>query len=206
MPDTDLSAEDRARIAEAVRAAEASSAGEIYVVVARAADDYRLIPILWAALLSLLLPWPLHLLTDLSAGTILLIQAVSFVACAAALSHPRIRPRIVPASVAAEAAHKAARILFMAHGVHLTQARTGVLLYVALAERRVEVIADAGIHAKVDATVWDELAGDVIAAARAGRLTEGVIQAIGRAGALLAQHFPRQQDDRNELPDRVIEL
>ena len=94
----------------------------------------------------------------------------------------------------------------MAHGVHLTEARTGVLIYVALADRRVEIVADAGIHSKVDQSAWDELAHDVTAAARDGCLVDGVVKAVSRAGALLAAYFPHRPNDRNELSDRVVEI
>ena len=197
---------DRVRISQAIRAAEANTAGEIYVVIARAADDYRFVPILWAALIALLAPWPLHVLTDLSVGTILLVQAATFVWIAVAASHPAIRYRIVPSPIAAEAARKAAEGLFVAHGVHQTEARTGILIYVALAERRVEIVADAGINAKVEQAAWGELAGEIVAAARAKALVDGIIAAVRRAGSLLAAHFPHRPDDRNELPDRVVEI
>ena len=73
-----LAAHDRDRISEAIRAAEANTCGEIYVVVARAVDDFRFVPVLWAAIAALILPWPLHLLTTLSSTTILLAQAMFF--------------------------------------------------------------------------------------------------------------------------------
>ena len=201
-----LTEADRARITAASAAAEATTAGEIYVVVARRSDDYRLMPVLWAALAALLLPWPLHLLTDLSSTAILLIQAVYFVASASLLSHPALRHRVTPPAMVAEATRKNAVLQFMAHGVHLTESRTGVLIYVSLAERRVEIVADAGIHGKVDAARWVELANDVTAAARAGRLVEGILVAVPKAGELLALHCPRTPQDRNELSDRVVEI
>jgi putative membrane protein len=96
--------------------------------------------------------------------------------------------------------------LFFAHGVHLTQARTGVLIYVALLQRQVEIVADAGIHGKVAQSAWDELAGAVTDAAREGRLADGIVDAVRRAGVLLAAHFPPKPDDVNELSDRVVEI
>ena len=86
-----LSASDRARMSGAIEAAEAMTAGEFYVVVSRATDDFRLMPVIWAAIAALLLPWPLHLLTSLSSSTILIMQPLFFVALAAILSHPPIR-------------------------------------------------------------------------------------------------------------------
>jgi len=197
---------DRARLAEAIRVAEADTSGEIYVVVAREADEFRLVPVLWAALVALVIPWPLHFLTHWSAGTILLLQALTFVATALVASHAPLRRRLVPAPIAAETTRKAALAQFMAHGVQLTEHRTGVLIFVALAERRVEVVADAGINSKVDQAAWDEVVADVVQAARTGVLADGLVTAVQRAGRLLAQHFPRAAHDRNELPDRVVEM
>jgi putative membrane protein len=201
-----LSATERARIAEAIEAAEADTAGEIFVVVAGQADDYDLVPVFWAALLALLIPWPLHFFTDLSITTILIIQSVSFIVAASILAHPRLRLSIVPANIACASARKAAQAQFFAHGVHLTSERTGVLIYVALAERCVEVVADDVIDAKVDQTEWQASTDEIVTAARQGRLSDGLINAINRAGRLLAQHFPREPDDKNELPNRVVEI
>jgi len=117
-----LTAHDRDRISEAIRAAEANTCGEIYVVVARAVDDFRFVPVLWAAIAALILPWPLHLLTTLSSTTILLAQAMFFAVLASALSHPRLRHALVPRGIAAESSRKHAHALFFAHGVHLTEA------------------------------------------------------------------------------------
>jgi putative membrane protein len=200
-----FSAEDHARLSEEIRAGEANTSGEIYVVVSHSADTYRLVPVLWAALFALLLPWILHLTTNLSATLILSLQIVAFVAVSVLLSLPQFRYRVVPPALAEDAAHRAAMAQFMAHGVHLTSARTGVLIYVTLAPRRIEVIADAGIHKKVAADEWHKTVALIAAEARAGRLSDGLAAGIRTVGALLAQHFPRAEDDINELPDRVVE-
>ena len=201
-----LTPDERARIGNAIEAAEAHTAGEIYVVVARQADDHYLVPVLWAALLALFIPWPLHFFTELSTTTILIIQGVSFLLCASVLAHPSLRAATVPASIACEAARKAAHAQFFAHGVHLTEERTGVLIYVALAERCVEVVADDVIDAKVDQSEWKALTQQIVVAAKEDRLAEGLIQAIEAAGRLLSRHFPRKADDRNEIPNRVVEI
>jgi putative membrane protein len=176
------------------------------VVVAREADRFLLIPVLWAAIVALLLPWPLFLTTSLSAGTILVAQVVTFVVVASIVSLDPIKHALVPPSLAASAARSAAINQFMAHGVHLTEQRTGILIYVALSERRVEIVADAGIHRCVSQAELDRLADDVIHAAREDRLADGLVAAVNDAGELLAQHFPPSPIDRNELPDRVVEI
>jgi putative membrane protein len=197
---------DRQRIVAAIRAAEAQTSGEIYVVVCRQTVDFRFGAVVWAAVAALSLPWPLHLLTSLSTTVILLLQTALFVAVATALSQPPLRLWAMPAGTVAEAVRKQAQAQFLAHGIHLTQQRTGVLIYVALAERRVEIVADDGIHAKVDQSAWNELARAVVIGAQGRRLTDGIVEAVQGAGALLARHVPPAPVNVNELPDRVVEL
>jgi putative membrane protein len=200
-----LTPEDHARLSEAIRAAEANTSGEIFVVVAEFADSFRLVPVLWGALFALLLPWPLLYETDLSVPHILLLQGFAFVAVSAVLSLPQLRYRVVPAAIAEESTRRAAELHFMAHGIHLTTERTGVLIYVCEMPHRIEVVADSGIHSKVDPATWDKAVAQISSHARDGRLVDGLNAAIRSTGELLAQHFPRRPDDKNELPDRVVE-
>jgi putative membrane protein len=201
-----LSEADRARIIEAIRLAESKTAGEIYVVVARHADEFRFIPVLWGALAALIVVWPLLFLTDLATNVLLILQALTFVTIAVIGSHPSLRYRLVPSGLAAQESREAALAQFLAHGIHRTERRTGVLIYVALAERRVEVVADAAIDGRVDQPVWDQLASHVAAAARAGVLADGLVTAVARTGGILSEHFPPTPFDINELADRVVEI
>ena len=201
-----LTETDRAQIRDAIRAAEVTTAGEIYVVVANEAAEFRSIPVLWAAIIALIVPWPLYLLTDLASGIILLLQVLTFVVVATVASHNSIRHLLVPPSIAAAAARKAAQAQFMAHGVHLTAERTGILIYVALADRRVEIVADDGINRKVAQSELDHLAENVVAAARSATLAQGLVTAVNNAGTLLSTHFPPTATNPNELPDRVVEI
>lgn len=197
---------EAARISRAIEAAEDKTAGEIFVVVAHRADDYRLLPVLWAALAALVLTWILHLTVPLSAGNLLLVQAAVFAMWCLALTPDAIRLRTIPPPLAEAAAERAAREQFLSHGVHLTSARTGVLIYAALAEHRVEIVADDGIAAKVEQKEWDAIAATVVAAAREKQLAEGLVRAVEQSGDLLARHFPPADNDRDELPNRVVEL
>jgi putative membrane protein len=201
-----FSPEDKNHIAAAIARAESETAGEIYVVIAHASDELRSVPVIWAALVALLLPWPLHLLTSLSTTTILVLQAMAFVGAALIMSHPSIRHHVVPNAIAAGRTRRQAYEQFLAHGVHLTEARTGVLIYVTPTDQRVEIVADVGIHSKVGETAWEELAQEITVAARKGQLVEGILNAIRKAGALLARHFPPSARNPNELSDRMVEI
>lgn len=216
---------DRARIRDAVEAAEAKTAGEIFTVVAGASDDYRVIPVLWATLAALLVPL-LILLAEwlagwtagdvwnadtavpagLPAAWVYAIQLCVFIALAIVLSLPRIRPLVVPRSVKDERAHAVAVQQFLAHGLHLTEQRTGVLIFVSLAEHYAEIIADAAIAKKVEQAVWDDAMAALLAEIRKGRLAEGLVAAVGRVGAVLVEHFPPRRRDENELSDDLVIL
>lgn len=88
-------------------------------------------------------------------------------------------------------------------GMGATQERNGVLLFIAPRSRNFAILGDQGIHEKCGPEFWQQLAAAMSAAFKGGRLTEGLVQAVEKAGELLTQHFPRKEDDRNELPDEV---
>jgi putative membrane protein len=129
-------------------------------------------------------------------------------ACAFALLWlvPALRIHLVPRRLRYEAAHANAAKQFLARNVHLTSARTGVLIFVSLREHHAELIADTGIAAKVDAAVWDGAMAKLIAEIRAGRLADGLTAAIADCGAVLAAHFPPAPRDVNELSDDLVLL
>lgn len=201
-----IDTEDRARIRTAIGRAEARTAGEIYVVVARVSGDYRLVPLIWALLVGLLVPLPLIAFTPLSAGVIYLAQLALFAAVGIVLSLPGIWRRVIPVPILRNECHARAVEQFRAHGIDITDNRTGVLIFISLKERYAEIVADAGINAKVRQEVWDELIARLIGEISGGRLAEGLIGAVERAGAILEEYFPIQPGDRNELVNDIVLL
>jgi putative membrane protein len=205
MPMTTLSEAERARIAAAITAAERGTAGEIVVMVAARSGAYRSLPPALGLAGALLVPWPLILLTGLSATRIFLVQLVVTLALlaglAAAPSLARL-PRALPRAFRRARARAAARHEFQARGLARTRGRTGVLIYVALAERYADVVTDAGIGASPAS--WRPVLDDLVAALRRDALAEGLMQAVEAAGAILAEAAPPQPGDSDELPNRVI--
>jgi uncharacterized membrane protein len=90
-------------------------------------------------------------------------------------------------------------------GMTRTVARDGVLIFIAPSSRTFAVIGDAGVHEKCGDKFWQELAMVMSEHFKLGKFTEGLVFGIERAGSLLAEHFPRTSDDRNELPDTIEE-
>ena len=201
-----ISEADNRRIVAAIRAAEARTSGEIYCVIAHACGGYRMVPIAWAALLAFAVPWPLIRFTSWPAGTIYLVQLATFIAAALVLSLPAIRFRIVPRRTLHARAHVEALRQFLAQGIHLTDKRTGVLIFASAAERYAEIVADRGINAKVASDAWAGAVAAMVAAIKEGRPGDGFVAAVELCGAELARHFPPGELNPNELPDRVVEI
>jgi uncharacterized membrane protein len=87
-----------------------------------------------------------------------------------------------------------------------TEHNNGVLIYMLLADRRVEIVADRGIHEKVVAGEWERICRDMEAAFRRDDYGGGVLGGIREVTRHLAEHFPPSGDDRNELPDAPVVL
>jgi len=201
-----LSDTDRARIIEAIRAAETTTSGEIYCVIARASSEYRGVPLAWAALIALIVPLPLIYATYWPATVIYVLQLLAFLLVWLGLSHPKVRFLIVPRRAKRERAHAEAVRQFIARGLQHTERRTGVLIFVSVAERYAEILADAGIDQKVGQEVWELAVRLLIAGIRDGKPAEGFVAAIEHCAAVLAQNIPPGAINRDELPNAIIEL
>jgi putative membrane protein len=160
----------------------------------------------WAAFAALLLPLPLILFTSVPAHWIYIAQLALFAVLTLVLSIDAVRFRIVPRRRMHEQAHAEAVRQFCAQGLHKTENRTGVLIFASEAEHYAEVIADAGINGKVPQSVWDDAVAVLIAEIAQGRAADGFVGAVERCGHVLAQHFPPGALNRNELPDKLIEI
>jgi putative membrane protein len=112
----------------------------------------------------------------------------------------------VPRAIKRAQAHEAASREFLRRGLTRTREKTGVLIYLALAEHHAEVLADAGIADRVDSGIWTGLIANLTDAIRDDRMMEGLEEAIRRMGAILAEHAPPRLDDVDELPNKVILL
>ena len=88
-----------------------------------------------------------------------------------------------------------------------TEHNCGVLIYLLLADKRVEIVADRGIHARVGATAWEAICGEMQREFARGQFERGVVIGVRAISDLLAAHFPAgESDNPNELPDRPVVL
>lgn len=200
---------DKDRIATAVATVEASTTGELVVVIAGQADDYLFIPVLWAALLALALPGLVHFSgNEWATAYSYPIQVSAFVVFAILFRWSPLKMSLIPKAIKRQRAHRMAQQQFLAQNLHHTRDRTGILLFVCQAEHHVEIIADKGINDRVPVDTWDQAIGTLVTHIKAGQVTEGLLGAISACGQQLQKHFPRQpgRSDQNELPNHLVEL
>jgi putative membrane protein len=201
-----LDADDLRAVHDALAAAERRTVGEILPVVLERSDRHP--GAAWVAALACgaigsigLIPWmpwnqpPLVLALQLALGAL---------GYASARLLPDFQRVFVSEARAREMTEEQAFQEFHRYELSRTEARTGILLFVSLLERRAVVLADAGIDARVASDQWARTNELVLAGLRRGSLREGLVTAIASAGEVLAEHFPVAGGDRNEVPDRLI--
>jgi putative membrane protein len=177
-------------------------------VVAHASDHYVVLPLLWSAILALLFPGAC-LLAGVSVRWVHIyqIQLLIFIVLAILLlSVPGLHLKLIPARVKHARASLLAQAQFYLQGVQLTAHHSGVLFFVSLAERYVEIVADKGIHEKLGEEHWKGIIDKFVAQVSRGRVVDGFVDAIGACGAAMAEHYPPDPNDTNQLSDGLIEL
>jgi putative membrane protein len=221
-----MSQEDRAAVSGAVAAAEAATAGEIVTVVAPCSDPYHDVTLHYALLTMLAVPAALALVPqgwiDRGSGLLLgwnpewsrgelmialaAMLALAFLVGRLLFSWTPLLMALTPGATKSRRVRRRAVAHFRSACEGRTSGRTGILIYLSVLERRAEIVADQAIHAKVDAALWGEAMAALIDEVRAGRVGRGMAAAVEKVGAVLAEHLPRGQGDRDELPNRLIEL
>lgn len=207
-----ISAADHTRVSDAIRSAEKRTSGEIYAVIAHASDDYFYVAGFMAAVWTLgaaitiaiaayFAAWPVPVWTIAAAQGLALLVILSAFAV-----RPQWRLFFVPHAIAHRRASDNAMRQFLAHGIHGTADRSGVLLVVSLAEHHAQVVADAGINEKVQQSDWDEIVALLVDHAKQDRMGDGFVAAIAATGDLLALHLPPVDGDQNDLDDRLVEI
>jgi len=198
-----ISEQDRKRISTAIRVAEAKTSGEIVCVLAQASSDTTVLPILVAALVALALPWLLVAFTAMSVHRILSLQALVFFTVSVLLCLPPVRVALMPRAARRAVAHRVAMEQFSIRGIARKKERSGILIFVSIAEHYARIIADEGIAARVPQSEWQEAVDALVARTSSGRMAEGFITAIEKCGNVLATNFPRSETSRDELPDQI---
>ncbi len=201
-----FSAQDKAKIAEAVRQVEAKTSGEVVVMLVDESDTYpegRILAggalggVMALAISDIFLADSLWWFVPLAlAFTALCGWLIAFLPAAHRLF-------VHPAKFEERVAEQAL-LAFYRHGLHQTRDATGVLFFISLFERKVRVMADKGIYEKISQDALQEYADDIARGVRSGTGAEAICREVERVGLILAENFPIKADDTNELSNEVI--
>jgi len=221
-----LSDADRDKVSAAIAAAESNSSGEIVAVATPISDAYHdvalhwaLIPLFavlaWAAWRPTALVWWYDFLfggwspdpTMSQLLTLLMFfAALKFTVALLILKWMPLRLLLTPGATKHRRVRRRAISIFKAAAEKRTAGKTGILIYLSMAERRAEIVADEAIVKVTDEHTWGEAMNALITDVRDGRPGDGIVAAIERVGTVLAEHFPHSAADCNEIPDKLIEL
>ena len=217
---------DRQKIAAAIAAGESKTSGEIVAVVTPISDPYHdvalhwaLVPLFavlaWAAWSPTALVWwydflfggwqPDPTLSELLT-LLMFFAALKFTIALLILKWMPLRLVLTPAATKHRRVRRRAVAIFQAAAAGRTTGKTGVLIYLSIAERRAEIVADEAILKVTDGHTWGEAMAALISAVRDGHPGDGIVAAIERVGVVLSEKFPSSGHETNAIPDALIEL
>ncbi len=221
----ELTKQDHDRVSAAIGASEANTAGEIIAVTASTSDSYHdvglhyavaalFLVIAWFAAFPSQLDWWWNAIFGWTAPPtfqqllllLLGFALLKFLVVLFVMRWMPLRLALTPRSTKTRRVRRRAITLFKTAAERRTEGRTGIMIYLSMGEHRAEIIGDEAITAVTTPETWGEAMAALIAEVKQGRPVDGIVSAIDVIGAVLAEHFPRDAADKNEIPDKLIEL
>lgn len=202
-----LTQKEKEQISQTIKEVEAKSGAELVAVITQKSGDYALAFSVKAAIFLFLFSAITVYYMDFSSTTLLNAQII-FLALLSGIFYLRkdkfmgLLPSFYKKEKASEFAHKEFKML----GINRTKTRQGVMFFVSIRERYVEIIADEAISKKIDDSYWEEIVRDFITHVKKDEFALGYKEAIGKCSKILIEKFPISHSDENELSDEVVEL
>ncbi len=214
-----LSKDDLKKISSAVKEAESKTSGEIATAIIKESYNYAVNELLFAVIVGFIyfvvmmffvgsienrlqsLFWDYnigYLLIFYGFSTFLVIAIFYFLGNISTIDRLIVSKKIMQQKVKERALRH-----FMESGVYNTKDRTGILIFISILEKRVELLADSGINEKIQPEKWQSIVDNIIEGIKKKNVTSHLIESINECGKLLSQHFPIQPDDINELSDEI---
>ena len=197
---------EKERIREAVEAAERKTSGEIATMVVDHSDRYHeaevLGGILVSGLLSLIIAVGFHQVTIWTFVPI--VCALYVPARLMFIRFTRLKFPFVNKARMMHAVRERAVRAFYEKGLYKTRDENGILIFISILERKVWILGDRGVDRKIPHSTWQTHAREISAGIREGHACDALCSVIEKCGRVLAEHFPRKEDDTNELPDEII--
>ncbi len=196
---------DRALINEAIKKAEANTSGEIVPVILQQSDFYPAAHFRLALVVGILFAILCYYNYNFNDPIVLIWSQLPGMVLGFVLAYiPMLKRLFTTKFEMQEEVYQRAIQLFYENKISMTRDRTGILIFISLLERKVEMLADCGINEKVEKDYWEKLVSALVIKIKEGKSTEGIITAINSCGENLANSFPIKADDTNELPDELI--
>jgi len=192
-------------IEKEIESVEKETSGELVPVIAKKSSNYATVEMTNAFIFAYLFMFidfgvhgllhPLNILFDTVVAVLLIVFLFRF---------GFFKRILIPKKLMAHKVHSAAMMSFYRNGVYKTKNKTGILIYVSLAERMVVVIGDEGIHSKVGDEAWKDVISIIINGIKTKKLEQGLVDGIESCRGLLKEHFPADVDDKDELSNKVV--
>ena len=214
-----LSKDDLKKISSAVRNAEGKTSGEIATAMIKESYDYAIYELIFAVIIGFLYfvimmffvgnieqllqekfwDYSVHYLVMFYGfSTFIVITIFYFIGNISSIDR-----LIVPKKLRNRKVQERATRYFMESGVYNTKDRTGILIFISIMEQRVELLADSGINELISPEKWQNIVDNIIKGIRQKEIADHLVESISECGNLLAEHFPIQTDDKNELTDDI---
>jgi putative membrane protein len=211
-----FSESDKELIRRAVEGAEAATSGEIATMMVDQSDRYReaevLGGVLVSGLISLVISAAVHYGAVLSLvpidmtiwSYIPLVLLLYFPARRLFIRFPHLKVPFIGKARMMHAVRERAVRAFYEKGLYRTRDENGILIFISLLERKVWILGDRGVDRRIPLESWHLLAREVSSGIGSGHACPALCEVIGKCGHILAEHFPRKDDDTNELTDELI--
>ncbi len=202
-----LTRNEQDRLVRCVQDVEAKTSGEIVPVIASISYDYPRAAHLGGLLLSILAALGLSLVLGRDDMWIFLALFLpSYILFSRLLMrYPSLKKPFLTKAEMREEVEEAAITAFHTNGLHRTRDMTGIIIYISVYERMVQVLADKGINDKVNPEVWEEVVAMITEGIKTGSPGRSLCRGVERCGELITHHFPIKHDDTDELPNLIIE-
>lgn len=214
-----LSEADNQKIKEAVARAESKTSGEIVTALIKESSDYAFHELL-ASLFGGFIFYTVCLIfygdisrwlekafwsyNDSWPAIFIGVSTVAVIGILYLMANIEGVDRLIVSAKTIDRKVKRRAMLFFGEaGLFDTKDRTGILIFISLREKRVELIADKGINDKVHKDTWTDIVDQLIEDIKKGNMVDGLAQAVESCGSRLVEHFPIEPDDENELSDDV---
>lgn len=202
-----LTDSEKELISKKIENLEKSSSAELVAVVTKRSSDYKYATSIITIFLVFLISFILIFSTQISNLILIEIQLLSFIGINLFLDKfDKFLISVLPKSYKRYKASQNAKEQFYNLGLNRTKTRQGIMFFVSFDEKYVEIISDTTISSKIEDEYWQDIINEFISNVKKKELSKGYLKAIDSCSKILIKEFPIQENDKNELPNEVIEL